>query len=125
VYSKIPTIGEFPFASSGHYHIDGTSLGNIDLDWNGTAGLYVRCWQNWLEFLQNNETMTVTLQIGITEFMQLRNLFMPQDGTKKTRKIRLANIEYIPEKISVIFTNSDTWECEAVLRKREGLSCDK
>jgi len=111
---------DFPLASSGRYDIYGNELGNVDLDWNGTAGLYAKCWQNWLEFLQNNETMTVTLQIGITEFMQLRNLFMPQDGTKKIRKIRLANIDYIPEKVSVMFSDSDIWECEAVLRKKGG-----
>lgn len=110
--------GEFPFASSGHYHEDGTSLGSIDLDWNGDNGLYAQCWQKWIEFIQNNETMTAKLRIGINEFIQIRNLFSPQDGTKKTRKIRLMNIDFIPEKISVIFTDADTWECEAVLKKK-------
>lgn len=111
---------DIPFASSGRHGIDGSALGNIELDWNGENGIYARCWQNWIEFLRNNETMTESLRIDMNQFLQIRSLFQPQDGTKKTRKIRLANIDFIPEKISVIFTNSDVWECEAVLRKKGG-----
>lgn len=108
----------FPFASSGRFDIYGSQLGNIDLDWNGDAGLYENCFDRWFKFLENQESLTQQLRVGLNEFTQIKNLFMPQVASKKTRKIRLANIDYVPEKVSVIFTNAETWECEAILRKK-------
>lgn len=108
----------YPLGSSGSYDTEGNSLGNVELDWNGNKGFYERCWKNWVQFCQSQESMTQQLRVDLPTFLQIRNLFLPQDNTKKTRQIRIANINYIPEKISVIFTDADTWECEAILRKK-------
>lgn len=108
----------YPFASCGSYDSEGNEISNIDIDWNGEKGLYEFGWKRWLQFLSTQDRVTSKLSIGLNEFLQIRNLFMPQVSSKKTRKIRLANVDYVPEKVSVIFTNSETWECEAILRKK-------
>lgn len=110
----------YPFASSGSYDAEGNVVSDIEIDWNGNKGFYERCWRKWMLFASSQEKVTAKLSVGINEVNQLRNLFLPQPSTKKTRKIRLMNIDFIPEKISVIFTDADTWECEAVLRKKGG-----
>lgn len=108
----------YPFASSGSYDTQGNEVSDIELDWNGEKGFYERCWKRWVQFVQTQETLTQQLRVDLSTFIDIQKLFLPQNGNKKTRQIRLASINYIPEKISVIFTNADTWECEAILRKK-------
>lgn len=82
----------YPYASHLAYDYAKTSMGNYELRWGGTKGLYAKFWQKYSEWFVNRKVPVTYYAILDVEF--LRNL-------KWYRKYRINNVNFYISSIEV------------------------
>jgi hypothetical protein len=112
---------DYPMAGLVAYDLAGTLIANYEFKFDGNLGLYAKFLSDWYDFLDDCETYRCMLDCNIKDMMDIMELFRPQKGVRK-RKIRINNVNYIPQKITFILGMKEIEQAEAILVKGGNLA---
>ncbi|MFA6281679.1 MAG: hypothetical protein WCY05_04155 [Candidatus Omnitrophota bacterium] len=110
-----------PLASHTAYDYLGNKIGDLELRWDGTLGLYAKLRQPLDDFMNGCERTTTKLTCDIALFEQILSMFKPQRYAR-CRKIMYKSIKFIPEQFTFMLTMKGVEETEAILLKSKGIT---
>lgn len=111
---------KYPFASGLAYDRFGDKNWSHELRFDGDNGLIKNFLTDWLEFIDNSQTVKMDFDLSIIDFQNIMNLFLPQTGGTKYRKVFINNVNYLPKKFSIMLTMNGIRSCQGELVK-EGM----
>lgn len=99
----------YPFASAAHYAPDGTQVGNYPLCWEfpegaTEVGLYEQFWKVFIDFIRQNEVVTVDLHWTLADILNYR-----YENT-----VLIRNSEYLISNLKITLPLSEFSQAELI-----------